>query len=254
MKKILVTGLWLLLSCLPAFAYEVEWQVFVTVGGEAMGGEWGVVSSVGQSISGVSQSAGGTYSCEGSYVSMAESIQFTLTADAISSTLVKLTWNDNLADKKYYSLSRDGLSLATQLSKDRTSYEDTSQLKADTQYQYLLTAYDANDALLATVTAAAITPVFKERFIPYHNLFHPAKGEKVSIYYKIDNSTHVSIKLYNLAGEMVRALVDDNKEAGQYWIDWDGKNDDGNLCAAGVYIIQIKTDSFTESKKIILIK
>ncbi len=257
MKKILVTGLWLLLFfCLPACAYEVEWQVFVTVGGEAKGGNWGVVSSMGQPICGVSQSAGGTYSCEGAYVSVVENIQFSLTAAAISSALVRLTWSDNLTDKKYYSLSRDGILLVPQISKDSTSYEDTSQLKADTQYQYLLTAYNANGALIATATVAATTSAFKERFIPYHNLFHPAKGEgeKVSICYKIDNSTHVSINLYNLAGEMVKALIDENKEAGQYWVDWEGKNDDGDLCAAGVYIIQIKTRGFTESKKIILIK
>ena len=107
---------------------------------------------------------------------------------------------------------------------------------------------------MATATAVATTLPSKHRFIPYHNLFHPAKGEKVSIYYKIDSSTQVSIKLYNLAGEMVRTLVDENKGAGQYWIDWEGKNDDGSLCAAGVYIIQIKTDGFKENKKIILIK
>ncbi len=251
MKKILVTGLWLLFFCLPAWAYEVEWQVFVTVGGEAKGGNWGVVSAIGQPICGDS-SDGGTYSVEGGSVIEAESISFMATP--VSSALVRLTWNDNLTTKAYCSLQRDGFPLASRLSKERTSYEDTSQLKADTLYQYFLTAYDANDVPLATATAVATTLPSKHRFIPYHNLFHPAKGKKVSIYYQLDNSTPVSIKIYNLAGEIVKTLIDENKVEGQYWIDWEGKNDDGDLCAAGTYIIQIKTDGFKENKKIILIK
>ena len=256
MKKRLFVGLWLLSFCLPALAYEIKWSVFVTAGGEAKGGNWGLVSSLGQPICG--ESKGGSYSETGGYITGAlpqqQAGSITLfQATPISPAMVRLTWSDNLTDEEYYSLKRDSLILASRLPADTKSYDDTYQLKAGT-HSYLLTAHYANGDDLATATATATTHLAKHSFIPYHNLFHPAKGEKVSIYYRIENPGLVSIKLYNLAGEMVRTLVDENKGTGQYWIDWEGKNDEGSLCAAGVYIIQIKTDGFKDSEKIILIK
>ena len=256
MKKRLFVGLWLLSFCLPALAYEIKWSVFVTAGGDAKNGSWGLVSSVGQSICG--ESKGGGYSCEGGFLSgtgtgILQVGSITLQATATSSALVRLTWNDTLT-KEYYSLKRDDIILSPRPPCNTTSYEDTFQLKANTQYLYELTAYSTTGSILAIATTTVNTPSAKHRLIPYHNLFHPTKGEKVSVYYKIENPGIVTIKLYNLAGELVRTLIDENKGADQYWIDWNGKNDDGALCAAGVYIIQIKTDGFKESEKIILIK
>ncbi|MBU1262063.1 T9SS type A sorting domain-containing protein [bacterium] len=257
MKKRLFVGLWLLSFCLPALAYKVDWSVFVTAGGEATGGNWGLVSSVGQSICGKSE--GGGYSCEGGFLSGTGTgiLQIgsitAFIAIPISPALVRLSWND-ITDEGYYLLKRNDIASFWQLTKDTKSYDDTHQLKAETPYTYTLTAYNATDTVLATATATTTTPPAKHNFIPYHNLFHPTKGEKVSIYYKIENSGLVTIKLYNLAGEMVRTLVDENKGADQYWIDWEGKNDEGSLCAAGVYIIQIKIGDFKKSEKIILIK
>jgi hypothetical protein len=253
MKKTLLTGLWLLFFCISALAYEVEWYVLIIAGGEFKKDEWCAVSALGEPICG--QSAGGDYSCSGGYLASTELPRIgtiSLQAKAISPTMVRLTWTD-LTNEEYYSLYRNGLLLA-RLPKDTILYEDTFQLKANTKYQYLLKAYDAKNILIASATATVELPVAKYKFVPYHNLFHPAKGEKVSIYYKIDSPTHVSIKIYNLAGELVKTLVDEDKAADQYWVYWYGKNDEGALCAAGVYIIQIKTDNFKDSKKIILIK
>ncbi|MBU1599906.1 hypothetical protein KKG61_07370, partial [bacterium] len=98
MKKRLFVGLWLLSFCLPALAYEIKWSVFVTAGGDAKNGSWGLVSSVGQSICG--ESKGGGYSCEGGFLSgtgtgilQVGSITAFI-AIPISPALVRLSWND----------------------------------------------------------------------------------------------------------------------------------------------------------------
>jgi hypothetical protein len=255
MKKILITGLWLLCLYLQASANEVEWYVFNTSGGEANGGGWGIDSSIGQSICG--NSAAGVYSCDGGYISgsgLQQEATFTLMATAISPTLVRLEWS-NIENETGFEIERReegsiGYSKIIELVADTTSFDDTYQLKEKTLYDYKITA----SGIWAYATATVRTKEAKDNFIPYHNLFHPLKGEKVSIYYKITSPAPVLIRLYNLAGELVKTLVDEDKGAGQYWIDWSGKNEDGALCAAGTYVIQIKTGSFKESKKIILIK
>ncbi|MEK7814154.1 MAG: carboxypeptidase-like regulatory domain-containing protein, partial [Candidatus Desantisbacteria bacterium] len=63
--------------------------------------------------------------------------------------------------------------------------------------------------------------------IPINNLFNPAKGEHTTIVYKLEQRCHVIIKLYNLLGELIITLIDENKDAGSYSIDWFGKNEDG---------------------------
>lgn len=224
MKKILWTGLWLLSLGFSAYAYEIDWNVFVITGGEARGGSWGMVSSLGSPVCGKSE--GGGYCETGNYIAVSglqQTGSITLQAMVVSSAMVRLTWND-LTDEQYYSLSRDGIAIASWLPCNTTFYQDTFQLKAKTQYLYEITAYKGTESVKGTATV--ITPESKDNFIPYHNLFHPAEGEKVSIYYKIENACPVTIKLYNLAGELVRTLLDENKSQGQYWIDWDGKNDD----------------------------
>ncbi|MFH1097577.1 MAG: FlgD immunoglobulin-like domain containing protein [Candidatus Desantisbacteria bacterium] len=104
----------------------------------------------------------------------------------------------------------------------------------------------------ATVTIT--TPASSHKFIPYHNLFHPLNGEKVQIYYEIDSSVTVKIKLYDLTGELVKELVNENKSTGKYWVEWDGKDKNGEECGAGVYIIQIQAGDFKDMRKIVLVR
>jgi len=133
------------------------------------------------------------------------------------------------------------------------SYEDTN-LNANTPYTYYLYARDSDKNIIATSSLTVTTLSSPDVFIPYHNLFHPLKGEKVSVYYELNQTNLVKIKLYDLLGELVKELVNDDKPAGKYWIEWDGKDDSGRQCPAGVYIIQIQAGDLKDAKKIILVK
>ena len=90
--------------------------------------------------------------------------------------------------------------------------------------------------------------------IPVNNLFNPAKGERTTIVYKLEQRCHVIIKLYNLLNELIITLVDENKDAGSYSIDWFGKNEDGRTVASGIYLLYFKTGDYEKIEKIIVIK
>jgi len=62
------------------------------------------------------------------------------------------------------------------------------------------------------------------------------------------------MNIYNLVGQQVRRLLDENKTAGRYTISWDGKNDGGIPVASGVYIYQLKVGVNIATSKMILLR
>ncbi|PIP12097.1 MAG: hypothetical protein COX49_07500, partial [bacterium (Candidatus Stahlbacteria) CG23_combo_of_CG06-09_8_20_14_all_40_9] len=63
---------------------------------------------------------------------------------------------------------------------------------------------------------------------------------------------------YNNAGQLVRVLVDGEKEPGYYRVNWDGKDETGKKLPVGIYFYRMDAfdskDRFTETKKMILIQ
>jgi hypothetical protein len=79
----------------------------------------------------------------------------------------------------------------------------------------------------------------------YPNPFNPS----TIIKYDIPKSSHVKITIYDMLGKEVGILVNQDKTAGFYEIQWDARN-----YSSGAYIYKMETDSYTEIKKMMLIK
>lgn len=70
----------------------------------------------------------------------------------------------------------------------------------------------------------------------------------------VDGSIPTTLKIYNIRGQLVRTLVDEPKTSGTYEVIWDGKDDQGQEVASGVYFYKLKAGDYTETKKMILMK
>jgi len=79
----------------------------------------------------------------------------------------------------------------------------------------------------------------------YPNPFNP----KTIINYELGNKNFVSVKVYDVLGNEVRTLVNENKPAGSYSIEFDGSD-----LSSGMYFYKLTTDSFNEVRKMILLK
>ena len=84
----------------------------------------------------------------------------------------------------------------------------------------------------------------------YPNPFNPS----TSIDYTLAAGSRVSIVVYNILGEKVTTLEQAYKPAGAYSIQWDGNNSNGNPVPSGVYLYLLRTDTFSETRKMILQK
>jgi hypothetical protein len=75
-----------------------------------------------------------------------------------------------------------------------------------------------------------------------------------TIRYQMREAGQIKIEIYDILGQKVRTLLDQQKGAGYYSVWWDGKNDQGKLVSSGVYIYKMKSKNFLKSRKLLLIK
>jgi len=84
----------------------------------------------------------------------------------------------------------------------------------------------------------------------FPNPFNPS----TTITYMIPGAGHVSLNIYNVMGQRVRALVDGYRDVGIYKVIWDGKNDKGYMVPTGVYFYQLRMGNISRTRKMVLIR
>jgi len=125
-------------------------------------------------------------------------------------------------------------------------------------YTYYLTAMygthesvPSNEVEVEVVAAGNILPANGTALhanVP--NPFNPT----TAISFSLDNADHVNIEIFNVKGEKIRTLVDEDFEAATHSVVWNGKDDTGRTISSGVYFYKMRTGSFTSTKKMVLMK
>jgi len=84
----------------------------------------------------------------------------------------------------------------------------------------------------------------------YPNPFNPS----TTIRYDIASRSSVELVVFNLLGQKVATVVNQEQEAGSYSIIWNARNDEGLELSSGVYFYLLRAGSFAETKKLILLR
>ena len=79
----------------------------------------------------------------------------------------------------------------------------------------------------------------------FPNPFNP----NTKINYSIPYQSNVKIKIFDILGKEIETIVNEEKQSGTYELSWNA----GNL-PGGVYFYQLRAGSFTQTKKMILLK
>lgn len=82
---------------------------------------------------------------------------------------------------------------------------------------------------------------------------NPFSG-RTTIHFAPDRLEPVHIAVYNALGRRVATLTDGVKTGGNHEIAWNGKDDNGQSCNAGLYLCVIKTGDYTETHKLLLVR
>ncbi|MBD3375438.1 PKD domain-containing protein [candidate division KSB1 bacterium] len=75
-----------------------------------------------------------------------------------------------------------------------------------------------------------------------------------SIPFKLSDAGRVQLKIYNLQGQTVRALVNQTMSAGSYVMPWDGRDDLQRIVPGGVYLYKLTVNGMTMTRKLNLVK
>ncbi|GBD86569.1 hypothetical protein BMS3Abin03_00490 [bacterium BMS3Abin03] len=79
----------------------------------------------------------------------------------------------------------------------------------------------------------------------YPNPFNPA----TKIDFTLPEKQMITLRVYNILGEMVQEIVNEEKPAGSYSVTFDASN-----LPSGVYIYRLQTPGFTQNRKMTFLK
>lgn len=104
----------------------------------------------------------------------------------------------------------------------------------------------------------SITETAKESQVPAHydlsqNYPNPFNPETV-ISFDLPSPGKVTLTVFNMLGEEVKRIVDKHLPAGRHQAGFNGKDDTGKTLPSGVYFYSLKSEDFTATRKMLLLK
>lgn len=111
------------------------------------------------------------------------------------------------------------------------------------------------DDLIEEVSSNNNTVSVDSEFIScYPNPFNP----QTTAFLNMRSEGHVTINVYNIKGEKIKTLVNEELSAGEHHITWNGTDHNNNNVSSGVYFFETgiakRESDYTSIKKVILLK
>jgi hypothetical protein len=105
------------------------------------------------------------------------------------------------------------------------------------------TASDATAVGDAPLAMAALQP-------SYPNPFNPS----TTLRFSLERPGHVRLTIHDVAGRLVRTLVDEPRGAGDHRVMWDGRDERGATAASGIYFVKLVSGESADIGKITMLK
>jgi hypothetical protein len=119
-------------------------------------------------------------------------------------------------------------------------YYRLKQIDYDGTFTYLPTGQAGSNEIEVEITPSEY--ILEQN---YPNPFNPS----TSIQYAIGSRQFAILKVYNVLGKEIATLVNEEKSAGNYQVEFDGRK-----FSSGIYYYKLNSGDFTQTKKMILIK
>ncbi len=187
-----------------------------------------------------------------------------------------LVWGSNLSDRTdaiyYAKLDTSGnVLIGPMVVVDAPSYSEIPELAVDSSDRLHLVWQDyrnnnwdiyykrgENEVGVEEATNDQLTMTNVQLF---QNVPNPFSRETV-IRYELASPAPVSLRIYDRAGQLVRTLVDGFEHAGFKSAVWDGKDDNGDPAASGIYFSRLAigdsalsgAEVFTATKKLVILR
>jgi hypothetical protein len=110
------------------------------------------------------------------------------------------------------------------------------------------TGVEEQEEELSQVEEFSLSQNYPNPFNPATTIRFKVEGERLKV------PLPTTLKIYNVLGQLVRTLVDDEKLSGSYEVIWDGKDGQGKEVASGIYFCKLEVGNKNRTKKMVLMK
>jgi hypothetical protein len=129
----------------------------------------------------------------------------------------------------------------------------TARVKTNTDLQHTSQALTVEVSELPGTGMTNYQEILPGEFSLQQNHPNPFNPE-TEIIYTVPKTAQVTLTVYNLMGQPLRTLVNAKVSAGTHEVIWNAKNDAGQSVPTGIYIYLLKSGSYTEIRKMLLMK
>ncbi len=114
---------------------------------------------------------------------------------------------------------------------------------------------DEKAALIPVGDQSPSIPVAFELNQNYPNPFNPSTTITFSLPSQSGGGySPTTLRIYNVLGRVVRTLLDESLVAGTHDVVWDGRDDQGNQVASGIYFYRLRSGDYEDTKKMVMMK
>jgi hypothetical protein len=188
-----------------------------------------------------------------------------LAAEQSAPEALLLSWDANTeADLSHYAVYRGTDADFTPSEQNRVGEPTDPELEDgewtwDSGFYYKITALDIHDNESPVAMIGPEVVVGAEQTGPprvsylAHSRPNPF-GSDTRIDYGLAGAENVSIRVYDVAGRLVRTLVDGHRGPDHYSVVWDGRDNGGRAVAGGIYFCRIEAGAFVQTRKMTLLR
>jgi hypothetical protein len=90
-------------------------------------------------------------------------------------------------------------------------------------------------------------------FILYSLAPNPTRANAL-IKFQLVNTQKVKLNVYDVTGQLVKTLINDEKPAGKHQVYWNGQDEQQNQVSSGIYFLKFEAGNHVETRKLLLIK
>ena len=131
-------------------------------------------------------------------------------------------------------------------------YEDT-EVQPGRKYYYKLADVEIDGTIHFHDPISVTSDAFPTEYQLAQNYPNPFNPE-TTIGFSLKESGRVTLGIFNLQGQLVRLLVDQEKPAGFFSVNWNGRDESGAGVSSGVYCYVLKVNDYAQVKKLIFMK
>ena len=200
----------------------------------------------------------------------AESVPLNLMAESVNGVEIALNWSPPAGDGNLtgYNIYRQAGRAEGELIWEADAYFESfvdPNVEPDVTYTYFVTAViDDQETSMSNISTAFVSGDVgvddsedSDLNLP-RNFLHPIWPNPfnpvTTIQFDVAASGQVKIEIYDVAGRLVKTLVNQEMTAGVYFVPWRGEDEQGQQAASGVYLLRLQTDQYIGTRKCTLVR